>query len=252
MKAIIFAAGMASRLGELTKNLPKACLNLNEHETILDRALALLKANNFTEVLIVTGHAAAAIEEHVNKWSTQFNKLATIYNPEYSTKNNIYTAYLIREELGDGVFVFNSDIVYDAKILELAVSAHKQNYAESFMVIDNTKPLVDEDMKVTYKNSKIIRINKALDNVSSEGEYIGIMHIGTKELKQFSQSMETMIANQEYTKYYEDALDRIATELELKLVSTQGHEWTEIDTIEDYNKARNLKCAKSPYLSNCK
>lgn len=250
MKAIIFAAGMASRLGNLTKNLPKACLKLNDSETILDRALSLLSTNNFTEVLIVKGHAGEAIDEHAKRWAKKFTKLETFFNPEYSNKNNIYTAYLVKEKLGDGVFVFNSDIVYDSRILELATKAYQNNPQESFMVVDNSKTLVDEDMKISYQGSKIIRINKALDNHSSEGEYIGIMHISNNDLGKFSQSLEFMIVNQEFNKYYEDALDRIASDLELRLVSTQGHEWTEIDTLEDYNRARNLECAKSPYLNN--
>ncbi len=237
MRAIIFAAGLASRLGNLTKNLPKACLPLSEKQNILERALTLLAEQEFNEVLIITGHAKSSIEELIKNWSDRFEKIETIFNPEYSSRNNIYTAYLIRDKVTSGSFIFNSDIVYDPRILAQATKAFKQNPQASFMVIDDTQELVDEDMKVTCVENKIVRINKALDNQSSKGEYIGIMHLNDKDSQRFAQSLETMIENQEFGKYYEDALDRIANDLELGLVSTQGYDWTEIDTLDDYQKA---------------
>ncbi len=252
MRAIIFAAGLASRLGDLTSNLPKACLALNDQESILERSLGLIHDNGFDEVVIVTGHAKESIEQLINKWTKQFKKIETIFNAEYAKRNNIYSAYLIRDLLDGSSFIFNSDIVYHQYILENAMFAYNAD-PQSFLVIDDHKPLLDEDMKVTLDAElNISRINKALDNENSQGEYIGILYLNKSDATLFKKSLETMIEAQEYSKYYEDALDRITKELNLKLVSTEGYEWAEIDTIEDYNRARNLECAKSPYQSSCK
>ncbi len=250
MRAIIFAAGLASRLGDLTRNLPKACLTLNDQETILERSLSLIHDNGFDEVIIVTGHAEEAIKQISSKWTKRFKKIKTVFNPEYATRNNIYSAYLIRDLLDGSSFIFNSDIVYHQYILENAMFAYNTGL-QSFLVIDDQKPLVDEDMKVTLNDkANITRINKALNNETSQGEYIGILYLNTADAPKFKDSLEAMIEAKEYSKYYEDALDRIAEDLELKLVSTEGREWTEIDTIEDYNRARNLECAKSPYQNS--
>ena len=58
--------------------------------------------------------------------------------------------------------------------------------------------------------------------------------------------MDKMLAEKEYDKYYEDALDRITAEIKLKTVSTAGHAWAEMDTLEDYNRAKDI-CAKYQY-----
>ncbi len=250
MRAIIFAAGLASRLGDLTRNLPKACLALNDQESILERSLSLIHDNGFDEVVIVTGHAKESIEKLITQWTKRFSKIETIFNPEYASRNNIYSAYLIRDLVDGTSFIFNSDIVYHPYILENAMFAYNAD-PQSFLVVDDQKPLVDEDMKVTLNaESNINRINKALNNEESLGEYIGILYLNNKDAIQFKKSLETMIEAEEFSKYYEDALDRIAEDLDLKLVSTEGQEWAEIDTVADYNRARNLKCAKSPYLSS--
>lgn len=252
MRAIIFAAGLASRLGELTENLPKACLLLNEQQTILERSLGLICDNGFDEVVIVTGHARESIEELVSQWTDRFEKIETIFNPEYASRNNIYSAYLIADLLDGESFIFNSDIVYHPYILENAMFSYNTD-AQSFLVVDDQKPLVDEDMKVTLnEKSSVNRINKALNNKESSGEYIGILYLNSDDAVQFKKSLELMIEAQEYSKYYEDALDRIANSLDLKIVSTEGQEWAEIDTVEDYNRARNLKCVKSQSLNSCK
>ena len=71
------------------------------------------------------------------------------------------------------------------------------------------------------------------------------MHLSGASLVAFKTSLEEMIASGETDKYYEDALDRIVTGLDLKTVSTEGYSWAEIDTAADYQRAQNLACVKS-------
>ncbi len=262
MRGIIFAAGMATRLGDLTKDLPKCCLPINESETILERNLKLMSQYDFTEIIIVTGHAADEIAAVIKKSSLRGAggrgnpdyykplQIRSIFNDYYKDRNNIYTAYLIRDLIDENTLIFNSDIVYDERILAISVDALKAN-KESFMIVDNSEALVDEDMKVLLNEQKnIIRIHKQLDNQKSFGEYIGILRLSNNDASKFKASLENMIANGIYDKYYEDALDRITSELKLKAVSTEGFGWTEIDTKEDYQKAKDLECVKLQYQKN--
>lgn len=250
MRGIIFAAGMAQRLGELTKELPKCCLPINQFETILARNLSLMSKYGFEEIIIVTGHAEEKIKKEVRSFTEQIQDIKLVHNEFYKDRNNIYTAYLVRNLINENTLIFNSDIVFDEKILAKAVEEMKSN-KDSFMIIDNHKRLVDEDMKVLLDESRrIIRINKHLDNEKSFGEYIGILRLSQHDVEAFANSLEHMIYEEIYHKYYEDALDRIATELTLRVISTDGHEWTEIDFVEDYEKAKNLECVKLQYQNN--
>ena len=55
MKAIILAAGIASRLRPLTNDRPKCLLNIGTR-SLLERTIDALLINNIREVVIVTGY----------------------------------------------------------------------------------------------------------------------------------------------------------------------------------------------------
>lgn len=250
MKAIIFAAGMAKRLGDLTKETPKCCLPLFEEETLLDRSLKNISRAGFNHVIIVTGHADNKIEELLSKnWKNKFNSIETIFNEDYATKNNIYSAHVIKDLIDNDTFIFNSDIVYDYRILENAVKRFKEDSSTtSFLVVDDKKKLLDEDMKVKLNpEGKIIRIHKEQNNDECVGEYIGILHLEDPDISYFDQSINEMIKAGKVDEYYEDALDKVLDKLNLGIVSTEGLSWAEMDTPEDYERAKSLECVKSQY-----
>jgi choline kinase len=259
VKAIIFAAGRSRRLGHLTDEKPKCCLSisdnlsslmparaLSEDILIIDLSLHHIFKLGFKSATIVTGHAEKVLREHIaNKWHGY--SIDFVFNPEYENRNNIYTAYLVRDLMDNETYIFNSDIVYDQRILLSAVNSGLDN----FIVVDDTKALVDEDMKVLVDvDDKILRVNKDLANNKCKGEYIGIMHLSGASLAAFKASLEEMIVTGETDKYYEDALDRIVKGLDLETVSTQGYSWAEIDTPTDYQRAQNLDCVKLTNATN--
>lgn len=248
MRAVIYAAGKSTRLGDLTKHTPKSCLPISDQESILARSLKLLAKNGFAEVFIVTGFQEAQIKQECSKFRQDFKCLETIFNKEFATKNNYYSAHIAVNLLGDETLVLNSDIVYSDRILKTAVR-EMQRSTESFLVVDDSKKLIDEDMKVTVdkQSGRILRINKKLENDSAVGEYIGMLRLNNQDTLKFKRSLAEMLKANETDKYYEDALDRIIDSLDLYPLSTRGEEWTEIDFVEDYEKARQLKCIKQTY-----
>ena len=62
MKAIILSAGQGGRLLPLTENLPKCLLPIGEY-TLLEHQLRGLSACGVTDVAVVTGFAAGAVEQ---------------------------------------------------------------------------------------------------------------------------------------------------------------------------------------------
>jgi choline kinase len=246
MHALIFAAGRSRRLGTLTDHKPKCCLPLLDEKLVIDFSLTNIVAAGFKQVTIVTGHAQNILREHLASKCPGI-KVNYVFNDKFEEWNNIYTAYLVRELITDETYIFNSDIVYDQRILLSAVNSGLDN----FIVVDDTKALVDEDMKVLVDvDDKILRVNKDLANNKCKGEYIGIMHLSGASLAAFKASLEEMIVTGETDKYYEDALDRIVKGLDLETVSTQGYSWAEIDTPTDYQRAQNLDCVKLTNATN--
>lgn len=238
MKAIIFAAGRSSRLEDLTENLPKSCLEIADGQTMLQRTLSFIQEAGIEEVKIITGHASINIEKEVINWQEKFSSIKTIYNPLFIERNNIYTAYLIRELITSDTLIFNSDLVFDKKILDIAVTALNEK-DNSFLMVDDQKELVDEDMKILLNDvGNIIRINKNLINENCTGEYIGILRLAKTDIDIFKDSLETMIEREDFDKYYEDAIDERLEDMNISFVSTKGLAWSEIDTKVDYQKAQ--------------
>jgi choline kinase len=240
VKAIIFAAGMSSRLEELTKSLPKSCLEIDSGVTMIERNLLLLKQNGFSAVTIITGHAAEAFDSIIEKYKNQFENLNTILNDTYKEKNNIYTGFLTKTVLDDQTLILNSDLVIAEKIIQIA-KEKMQSSSDSFMLIDDHNKVDEESMKVYVDTeNKITRVNKALELEKSLGEYIGALRLSSADIPKFFASTEKILNAKEFNLYYEDAIDRASKEMNVFALSTQGALWTEIDTKEDYANAKDF------------
>ena len=87
MKAIILAAGMASRLRPLTNNTPKCLLKIGER-SLLQRSIDALTSNGIKEIVIVTGYLHNQIEDFVRQQYPSL-KVTFIQNDVYASTNNI-------------------------------------------------------------------------------------------------------------------------------------------------------------------
>ncbi|MBI2995844.1 MAG: phosphocholine cytidylyltransferase family protein [Candidatus Melainabacteria bacterium] len=240
-KAIILAAGAGQRLGELTSDIPKCLLKADSKNCLIDFSLESLKEINIKEIIFVTGHKEERLKEHINKkWSDQFI-FRFIFNEKFKEYNNIYSAYLARNIWDDETILLNSDIIFHQDILKNLALSSQLSALSSFLIIDNKKELISEDMKVKIdSSSKIIEINKNLDIATSYGEYIGITYLRGIERVKFLESVELNIKNNNFDLYYEDALAQVLNEVSISPCSTEGNIWTEVDTLEDFEMAKNI------------
>ena len=236
-KALILEAGVGNRLNELTKDTPKCLLSIGK-STILDFSLQALKDNGINEIIFVTGFAHEKLVNHIRcHWSNTFY-FQFIFNDKYSTYNNIYSAYLAKEIWDDETILLNSDIIFHPDILSNLVLNTED---KSYLVIDDTKELIEEDMKVQITSSnEIKKISKHIANKGSFGEYIGMMSLKGLERVKFLESLEKNIKSKKFDLYYEDALDNILSKVKVYPCSTLGKLWTEVDTYEDYKHALEI------------
>ncbi len=243
-KAIILAAGLGKRLGNLTKDIPK-CLLVVEPEsrkTLLDFSLSALSDNGINEIIIVTGFAKEVLENHISKnWSRKLS-IQYIFNDKFSDFNNIYSAYLAKGFWDDETVLLNSDIIFHPDIFNaLKDVIANDTKPKSYLIIDDTKKLIAEDMKVKINEKREIKeINKKLDCSASLGEYIGITYLRGVERVKFLESLEKNIKDKNLDLYYEDALNCILKDISVFPLSTSGKLWTEVDTEEDYNIAKEM------------
>lgn len=90
MQAIILAAGMGKRLGELTKGNTKCMIEVNGTR-LIDRYLELLSGYGLDKIIIVTGYKGQKLKDYISGSYTGPVRIEYIDNPIYDKTNNIYS-----------------------------------------------------------------------------------------------------------------------------------------------------------------
>ena len=173
MKAIILAAGTASRLRPLTSHTPKCLLKIGER-TLLERSIDALVAAGVDQLCIVTGYLHEQIEQFV---AERYPSLSTtfIHNAVYDSTNNIYSLWLARPFAeGSDVLLLDSDLLYDPAIARRVVEA-----PEPTVLTLIRHELGEEEMKVVVDaEGSITDISKTCSPVEAVGESLGIEKMG--------------------------------------------------------------------------
>ena len=230
-KFCILNAGVGSRLGDLTRDVPKGMIPV-AGTPILSYQLAALRRCQVepSDILIVTGHAAGVIDAHV------FGTVATVHNPEYAAFNNIYSVHLLRDHLESDLVLMNGDTLFHPRLLaSLLESAH-----DATLVIDDVKALGAEEMKTYFQDGRLVRIGKDLDPVQSAGEYIGLCRFRGEALARYLACIAEMLEDGQTNAWYEGAMNGIVDVAEIAMTSTFGLPWMEIDTPEDLSTAEQM------------
>ena len=221
MKAIILAAGIASRLRPLTNDRPKCLLNIGTR-SLLERTIDALLINNIREVVIVTGYLHEMLVSLVQSRYPSLN-VKFIHNKLYTTTNNIYSLLLALPEV-----LHEKEILQDASYDNcLALDSHKLG-EEEIKVIVNGKNQITE-------LSKTCSIEKAI------GESIGIEKISHAYLLALHEELEHMIIHEKLDNvFYELAFERLITRGQhFYPVDTSAYFSMELDTPEDFHDAIN-------------
>lgn len=96
MQAIILAAGMGERLGELTKNNTKCMVSVNGVR-LIDRMLTQLAARDLSRVVIVVGYKKEELINHIGSRYDDRIKIEYVHNDIYDKTNNIYSLALAKQ-----------------------------------------------------------------------------------------------------------------------------------------------------------
>ncbi len=235
MKAVILAAGIASRLRPLTDDKPKCLLKIGDR-CLLERAIDGLLLHQVDEIIIVTGYLKELIEAFVK---TTYPNLSVrfIYNERYASTNNIYSLWLaLPAVLRENEFLLlDSDILYDPEMIRLLQeSPHKNCLAL------NAHHLGEEEIKViTNEKNQIIEISKTCSIEKAIGESIGIEKISNSYLTALYHELSQMITVEKLDNiFYERAFERLIPKGHYFYpVDTSDYFSMELDTVEDFQHA---------------
>ena len=237
MKAIILAAGTASRLRPLTNFTPKCLLKIGERP-LLQRSMDALCQNGITEFCIVTGYLHEQIEQFVNEHYPNV-KVTFIHNADFATTNNIYSLWLARPVAdGEEILLLDSDLLYDGNIVKRVL----QNEADNVLTLIRHE-LGEEEMKVVVDTEgSITEISKTCSPDAAAGESLGIEKMGCSYTKALYAELETMMNDEHLeNKFYELAFERLLRQGHTyKVLDVSDLFSCELDTVEDFENAKQL------------
>ncbi|WP_342221681.1 NTP transferase domain-containing protein [Candidatus Fukatsuia endosymbiont of Tuberolachnus salignus] len=125
MNAIILAAGLGSRFGDITKKNHKALLPVGSMPNI-ERTINSLKEFGIIEIHIVTGHM-----HHLFEYLKEKHACNLIYNEKYAQYNSIYSLYCAQE-------FFNDTLVIDADVV-LLENIFQQSLYSCYYIIQRSR-----------------------------------------------------------------------------------------------------------------
>ena len=237
MKAVILAAGIASRLRPLTDTTPKCLLKIGER-CLLERAFDALIQNGFDEFIIVTGYRQQQIVDFLQTRYPE-RKVTFIYNDRYESTNNIYSLWLTRPYADEEeVLLLDSDIVFDPQIVAKLLGSDK---ADALAL--NRHELGAEEIKVIAdEEQKVVEISKVCSIPEAIGESIGIEKMSATYTKALFQELETMITVEGLDNiFYERAFVRLIPQgYSFYVIDTTEFFSAELDTVEDFQQAQKL------------
>ena len=134
MKAIILAAGRGSRLGNYTKELPKALVDING-KSLIQRQIDLLRKNDIRKIIVITGF---------NPEKFNLENVSYIEDVNFDKHEQLGSLIAASSELSEDVLVIFGDILFHEKIIKQILSSDDDiaipidlNWTKSYEKYDN-------------------------------------------------------------------------------------------------------------------
>lgn len=251
MQAIILAAGMGRRLGELTKDNTKCMVPVNGVR-LIDRLLNQLSNIELKRVVIVVGYEGDKLKEYIGDRYSNKLKIEYVENPIYNKTNNIYSLALAKQQMQeDDTILLESDLIFDDKLLSLLIEDPYPNLAlvakyETWM--DGTMVRISEENdilsfvpKAAFRYEDVERYYKTVNIYKFSKEFSKTKYIP------FLEAYSVALGNNEY---YENVLSVITflNNKELKALPLTDEKWYEIDDKQDLDIAEAIFADKDHIL----
>jgi phosphoenolpyruvate phosphomutase len=247
MKVIIIAAGQGSRLGELTKNIPKPLLDING-KSILERQIELFHKFGIKDILVVRGP---------NKEKFHLNDVRYIEDTNYLYGEQTSSLMFARNEIKGDVIISFGDIIFDELILQQLLESNgelilstDQNWEKSYEIRTEVSQKISDFIEL--KDNKIIKFFKNSEEIIEKNsivEFIGLMKLSKMGSEKMVRTYEELEKNHIGKFHYASSFKKakvidLLEELRLKNMNIKIKKingiWCEIDTQQDLEIAKKI------------
>ena len=239
MQGLILAAGMGTRLGERTKDIPKVMMEVQGKPLIM-YALQRLYEQNVTETIIVVGYKKDYIMEKCGDHYKEM-KLTYVINGRYESTNNVYSFYLATEKIHDDILMVEGDLLFSKELLDKTVAdRHDCNIVVSKYnrnTMNGTVIRADND-----KARELITKKFQGEDFDYETSWktVNIYYFDRKFMDKFSAMLKLYVETGNLNNYYELVLGALIYygDDDIRIVAVDENDWFEIDDENDLMIAR--------------
>jgi L-glutamine-phosphate cytidylyltransferase len=230
VKIVLLAAGLGSRLGPLTAQLPKALIPVGGR-TLLAHALAFAARLRPEEVIVVGGFGHTLVAAELQQLQGQGGlfdgtwPVRLVENRDFR-QGNLLSLQTARPHLDSDFVLMNVDHIYRPSIAPLV--AAPADAVTAF--IDTDRTLGDDDMKVKRDpQGRVARIAKTLTDF--DAGYVGMTAVPAGARERYFAETDAALAAEGSAIHVERILARLAdAHIAPHCRDISGHGWLEVDT----------------------
>lgn len=219
--AVILAAGLGSRLGDLKEEKPKAFVKIGGTE-LIHRSVRQLIAQGIKSIIIGTGYR----NEYFDELRNEYPEVKTFRNERYAETGSMYTLYVLQHLIDGPILLLEGDLLYESKALEFLLSDSREN-----IILASTATHSGDEVFIQSNSEgllqKMSKDKNQLKNV--DGELVGICKLSAEALSLMFEHAKGTYSTNQYQMHYEDTLVGVSDVVDLHVRVEDDLAWCEID-----------------------
>jgi choline kinase/predicted kinase len=234
MKAVILAAGIGSRLGDLTKDKPKCLIEING-KSLLENQIDILEAVGIKrdDIVVVIGNEGECWTDENRTRIREINDDIVI-NERNDDSSNSYSLRLAMDNVDDDLLVIDGDLAFPYELIARIVKDDRN------LILTKASFNREETRnKIRYIDSeKVLEMAKYLPRDSLPFPYIVygcLIKVNKKDLDIFKRILSQK-------KYDQKALNHLVNEFckEVNLYKITDQNWININNQNELEQAKEL------------
>ena len=241
-RAIILAASRGENLGSLTRDVPKAMLEVHG-EPILEKLVDHFVSVGVRDVVVVVGYKAEAVE---------LSRGEKVFNPRYAEAKDLYSLSCALEQITGPTYISYGDILIKRYILHTLESSEEHDIA---IVVDSAVDLQHHQDRYTdwirasrpdhgtYSEEPVtlLEMNPHLDHAAAVGEWVGLARFSPEGADAVRDAIEELQSRPDFDQLrMSDLFNHLVQGGHpVHVCYISGH-WMDIDDLEIYSKAMDF------------
>ena len=237
MKALILAAGLGSRLKDITKDIPKCLVEVNG-KSFLEYQLEALRKNNIKDIVIVIGYKGEKVKRFLEHSRFSDLNIKLVENREYDSSNSSYSFWIAKDEVRSEPYIhINCDILFSPELIKRIIKDKHEN----IIVIDKKADLnrVTEHA-VLDENNRIINMPKLGLANEAHGKGCGIAKLSPDTVKEITRIAYRMISQGNKNEHFYGIIRNMLDKYYFYGIDSGDLLIKEVNTINDLEELKGL------------